>query len=112
MVPSGGGCIMQIATHTPRPAGLSDTQQKALHALRSNFTDEGATSAEWQMSLPDFNDRTFYRAKKVLVEDKYVDKKGQRFAWTGKVPESKRLTLTDTPTDTALTGTDIATDNL
>ena len=110
MVPSGGGCVMQLATDAPRPAGLSDTQRKALHALRTSFTDDGATTSEWQSALPDVTEWTYHRAKKVLIESGYIRTHGQRFAWTGKVPESERPTLTDTPTDMALTGTDIATD--
>ena len=101
MVPTGGGCVMQLATDAPRPAGLSDTQRKALHALRFSFTDEGATTTEWQAAMPDVIERTYYRAKKVLVDSGYVRMKGQRFLWTGKVPESESLTLTDMPTDTA-----------
>jgi hypothetical protein len=69
MVPSGAGCVMQLATDTPRPAGLSDTQQKALYALRSSFTDDGATTTEWQAVMPDVPERTFYRAKKVLIDN-------------------------------------------
>ena len=110
MVPSGGGCVMQLATDAPRQAGLSDTQRKALHALRSGFTDDGATSTEWQAAMPDVTERTYHRAKKVLIESGYIRTKGQRFVWTGRVPESERPTLTDTPTDMALTCTDMATD--
>ena len=85
---------MQLASDAPRP-GLSDTQQKALHALRSGFTnDDGATSAEWHASLPDVPERTFYRAKKVLIDTSYIVAKGQRFVWTGKVPESESLPIT------------------
>ena len=89
---------------------MSDTQRKALHALRTSFTDDGATTGEWQSAMPDVTERTYHRAKKVLIESGYISTKGQRFVWTGKVPESESPTVTDTPTDTALTGTDIATD--
>ena len=88
MVPSGGGCVMQLATDAPGPTGLSDTQRKALHALRSSFTDNGATSAEWQSAIPDVTERTYHRAKKVLVEGGYVRTENRRFVSTGKVPDA------------------------
>lgn len=87
MVPSGGGCVMQLATAAPRPTGLSDTQRKALHALRSGFTDDGATSAEWQSALPDVTERTYHRAKKVLIESGYVRAEKRKFVPTTKVLE-------------------------
>jgi len=110
MVPSGGGCVMRLASDAPRLTGLSDTQQKVLHALRTSFTDDGATTSEWQAAVPDVTERTYHRARKVLIESGYIRTHGQRFAWTGKVPGSESQTLTDMPTDTAQTGTDIATD--
>ena len=76
---------------------------------RQRQTD-GATTGEWQSTLPDVTERTYHRARKVLIESGYVSTHGQRFACTGKVPGSESQTLTDTPTDTAQTGTDIATD--
>ncbi len=87
LVPSGGGCVMQPATDAPRPGGLSDTQRKALHALVSGFTDDGATSSAWLSVLPDVTERTYHRAKKVLIETGYVRTEGQRFVSTGKVLE-------------------------
>ena len=74
---------------------MSDTQQKVLHALRASFIDDtGATGTEWQASLPDVPERSFYRAKKVLIESGYISTKGQRFLWTGKVPECESLPVT------------------
>ena len=78
---------MQPATDAPRPGGLSDTQRKALHALVSGFTDDGATSSAWLSVLPDVTERTYHRAKKVLIESGYVRTEGQRFVSTGKVLE-------------------------
>ena len=93
---------MQLASDAPRP-GLSDTQQKALHALRSSFTkDDGATGTEWKAALPDVPERTFYRAKKVLIEGGYISTQGQRFVWTGKAPESESLPVNCHASATAL----------
>ena len=89
MVSSGGGCVMQLATNAPRPTGLSDTQRTALHVLRSSFTNDGATSAEWQAAMPDVTERTFYRATKALTERGSVRKKGQKFVWTGTVADAE-----------------------
>ena len=75
-----------------------------------SFTDYGATTSEWQAAMPDVAERTYQRAKKVLIESDYVTSKGQRFVWTGKVPTSEHPTVTDTPPDTAPTGTRQAPD--
>ncbi len=72
---------------------MSDTQRKVLRALRSGFMDDdGATSSEWQSAMPTVTERTYHRAKKVLIESGYVRTQGQRFVWSGKAAESESLT--------------------
>ncbi len=79
MVQSGGGCVLELTNDEAPPRTFSDAQQKAFQSLKSGFTKDGATSAQWQSSLPDVNERTFHRAKKVLIEGGYVSKSGHRF---------------------------------
>jgi hypothetical protein len=99
--PGAASCIVRLASEVTALDTLSDAQGKALHVLREVFGDQGASSAEWEASLPGVSRATFYRARKVLVDEGYVSEKQRRFQWTGKAPVSRSLTLVSRPADAA-----------
>jgi hypothetical protein len=77
-VPAAGSCVVKLASDVLPSAILTDSQRQVLDALWESFGTDGATTREWQKVLPDVKERTFYRAKKVLVDQRYVEAKGQR----------------------------------
>jgi hypothetical protein len=83
-VPETNSCTLRLATDVLPSSELTPTQVRLLVALRSTFLSDGATMAEWRATLPDVPERTFYRARKLLVEQGYVRPSGQRFVVTSR----------------------------
>lgn len=83
-MPDGDGCILRRADDVLQGDELTPAQAKVLQVLRDTFSSEGATKTEWQRTCADVNERTFYRACKVLVERNYVRQSGSHFRDTGK----------------------------
>jgi len=55
-----------------------------LAVLRSDATTRGVTGPEWKVMASEVVERTYYAARKRLVDLGYVVEQGQRFSWTGK----------------------------
>jgi len=83
-----GGCVLRPAAAVAASATLTSAQIKALSVLRESFLAEGATKTEWQRSLPDMQERTFYRASKALVEAGFVEHYGAKFRLTATRSEA------------------------
>ena len=98
-VPDGTGCIVRLASDMLPSRTLTQAESRALTALQTLFLSDGATATEWQRAIPEIQERTFFRAKKRLVDYGYVKQSGTRFAPTGKQGEFDDLTSTDTATD-------------
>jgi hypothetical protein len=82
-VPDAGGCVLRLSSDVVPPTGLTPMQDKVLRILRETFPSEGATKGEWRAACQDVNERTFYRAVKVLVESCYVRPERTHFVATG-----------------------------
>lgn len=82
-IASVNSCVIQLANPHAIAPQLTQSEQKALAALRQQFGAEGARSVQWQQAsvLPE---RTFNRAKTRLQDLGYVHKAGNIFAITGK----------------------------
>jgi len=78
-VPGTESAIVRLAADVLPHGGLSPAQRTAIEALWDTFGEDGATTAEWETALPGMPRRTFYRAKKVLVDVGYIDARGARF---------------------------------
>jgi hypothetical protein len=83
-MPDGDGCILRRADDVIQGAALSPAQLKALSVLRETFGADGASKTEWQRSCADLNERTFYRACKVLAERGFTKAFGSHWRDTGK----------------------------
>jgi AAA domain/Primase C terminal 1 (PriCT-1) len=77
-VPETNSCVVRLAADVLPHGGLSPAQRSAIEALWETFGTDGATSAEWETALPGMPRRTFYRAKKVLVELNYIEARGAK----------------------------------
>lgn len=97
-VDGANACVVRLASDVLPSRALSDAQGRLLHALREMFQADGASSPDWQRALPGVNERTFYRAKKRLIDLGYV-RDGKKCAWTGKVPPAHVSTAHSTDTD-------------
>ena len=53
--------------------------------LQHSFGGEGATATDWQKAASEIIERTFFRARKVLVDAGYVRLQNSRYVPTGKV---------------------------
>ena len=71
-------CIVRLATAVIPVGGLSPSQQQALNALWSVFGPDGATSQEWQKTIPSMAERTFFAARRALIGDGYVTETGKK----------------------------------
>ncbi len=76
-------CVLRPASQVIACGDLTANQRRLLDVLRSTFGQDGATTLEWQKASPDVNERSFYRAKKVLI-DRGIVTPGPRFSWTGR----------------------------
>jgi hypothetical protein len=91
LVPMADSCVVTTA----KPAWQYSTQRlpkielAALLVLSSHFAGDGATTTEW-LKACDIKERSFYRARKLLVSNGYV---AERARGAGK-----RYTLTDSGT--------------
>ena len=80
----GTSCVLREASRIIPTAALSDKQSQVLEALKSGSTTSGLSGSEWRQMVPDIPERTYYAARKSLVDRGYVTERGQRFVWTGK----------------------------
>ena len=77
-------CTLRLASDVLASGSLTPTQVQLLVTLSTTFLADGPTTAEWLQALPKVAGRTFYRARKMLVDLGYVRPSGKRFVWTGK----------------------------
>lgn len=78
-VPDTGSCVIRLARDVFAAGALTAAQLTVLNALWDTFGADGATSLEWQKSVPGTPERTYYHARKVLVDTGYVEIRGTRF---------------------------------
>ena len=86
LVPTLSSCVLRPTAQIIPTDALSDKQAALLTALRSGATASGLTGPEWKTLVPEIADRTYYTARKGLVELGYVVERGKYFSWTGKEP--------------------------
>lgn len=82
-----GGCVFRLASDVLPAVQLTPIQGKVYTVLRDTFAADGATKSEWQRSCQDINERSFYRACKVMTERGYVQQSGSHFRITAKRPQ-------------------------
>ena len=80
----GNSCVLREASQITRTAKLSRTQARLLAVLRSGATTRGVAGPEWKVMASEVVERTYYAARKRLVDLGYIVEHGQRFSWTGK----------------------------
>jgi AAA domain len=66
------GCVFRSLNEIQPTNELTPAQAKVLAALKDTFAADGATSTQWRSTCQDVNERTFYRAVKMLAEKGHV----------------------------------------
>lgn len=97
--PGAASVVVRLASEVTPDGNLSDSQGKALHALRELFGEVGATGQEWEDSLQGLHRSTFFRARKVLIDRGFVRQANKRYFPTEKTTVAASRTAVALPYD-------------
>jgi AAA domain len=92
MVLVGDSCVLELAPETSQTDGPTGAARTLLEVLAEAFDEDGASYTRW-LKASRLDERTFGRARNMVIKKKWVEKRGERRNGRYFLTDAGRATL-------------------